>query len=499
MRTDCTGCFRQVSSTRICRLNYFELLGLSREPFSNSPDPAFFYESKSHAQCLHRLEIAIRLRRGLNVCMGEVGAGKSTLCRALIQQLDKDNTIVSHLILDPHFSTAQEFLASLHTRFLEEAPPVDASHWELTEAVKNHLFQNVLKNEKILVLIVDEGQKLSSECLEVLRELLNYETNDSKLLQVVVFAQNEFAAVLANLPNFQDRVNELCHLTPLGFKETKALIRHRLRLAGTTRKFFTWSAYWAMHRASRGHPRKIMHLGHKVLLSLIMNNRSKATRSMIAACAKAHSCKTGYKPHVLLILAACFFIFLTLLPKGLENDRANEPEKLSATGVNSAMRSFSEHRERIAGFSHPDLESTENKSTAKSTDVPDIAEQNQGSEGSSLAVTVTPLPDEAPKNPPSADTDSERVFPGSRFYIQVGGFQNRDNALLMFSSLREKYNLAGLIQIEYKGKQWFIVYIDHFEHPAQAMERAHFFKEREGMETVVVEVAGVRYRLVRKD
>lgn len=477
-------------------MNYFELLGLSREPFSNSPDPAFFYESENHAQCLHRLEIAIRLRRGLNVCLGEVGAGKSTLCRALIQQLDKDNTIVSHLILDPHFSTAQEFLTSLHTRFLGEAPPVNASHWELTEAIKNHLFQDVLKNKKNLVLIVDEGQKLSPECLEVLRELLNYETNDSKLLQVVIFAQNEFSAVLADLPNFQDRVNELYHLTPLEFKETKALIRHRLRLAGTTKKLFTWSAYWAIHRASQGHPRKIMHLGHKVLLSLIMNNRSKATRSVIAACAKAHSCKTGYKPHVLLILAACFFIFLTLLPRGLEHDRANGPEKLSAAGVNSTMPSFSEHRERIAGFSHPDLESTETKSTAKSTDV---AEQSQNNAGPSLAVTVPPLPDEAPKNPPSADTDSGRVFPGSRFYIQVGGFQNRDNALLMFSSLRKRYTLAGLMHVEYKGKQWFIVYIDHFEHPAQAMERAKFFKEREGMEAVVVEVADVRYRLVRND
>lgn len=264
-------------------MEYYKLLGLTREPFSNSPDPAFFFESASHAQCLHRLEIAIRLKRGLNICLGEIGSGKSTLCRVLLQQLAADADMTVHFILDSTFGSPLEFLQVLHRHFLGTASPRDATRWELTDALREHLFREVQDNGKILVLVIDEGQKLSVDCLEVLRELLNYETNNAKLLQVVIFAQNEFQDVLNATPNFTDRINELCQLVPLGFWETVSMIQHRLQLAGTSRSFFTWPAYWAMYKVTGGHPRKIMHLGHHVLLNLIVSNAKQVTKAMVVS------------------------------------------------------------------------------------------------------------------------------------------------------------------------------------------------------------------------
>src|SRR3990172_4005701 len=98
-------------------MDYFQILNLEREPFSNSPEPDFFFQSNLHLACLQKLELAIRLRRGLNVIVGEVGTGKTTLCRQLIlnfSQTDEDRKeIETHLILDPSFSNAQEFLSNL--------------------------------------------------------------------------------------------------------------------------------------------------------------------------------------------------------------------------------------------------------------------------------------------------------------------------------------------------------------------------------------------------
>ena len=98
-------------------MEYFKLLQLDREPFSNSPDPGFFYESAQHKDCIQKLEIALRLRRGLNVVTGEVGTGKTTLCRQLIRRFDQDLDCETHLVLDPSFKTPLEFLVTVAGMF----------------------------------------------------------------------------------------------------------------------------------------------------------------------------------------------------------------------------------------------------------------------------------------------------------------------------------------------------------------------------------------------
>jgi general secretion pathway protein A len=262
-------------------MDYFRIRNLKQEPFSSSPDPDFFFESTVHLACLQQLEIAIRLRRGLNVVLGDVGTGKTTLCRELIRRFSETpedrNEIETHLLLDPSFSTPGEFLGALASIFGLASTGGPQTEWQLKEEIKNFLFQKGVDENKTIVLIIDEGQKLSEFCREILRELLNYDTNEKKLLQIVIFAQNEFRQILAEHQNFADRVNQCYLLAPLNFRETREMIRFRLARAGQEgRSLFTLPALWAVYRMTRGYPRRIITLCHHVLLAAIIGDRRRA-------------------------------------------------------------------------------------------------------------------------------------------------------------------------------------------------------------------------------
>lgn len=264
-------------------MDYFKILNLKKEPFSNSPEPEFFYQSVKHLGCLQKLELAIRLRRGLSVVVGDVGTGKTTLCRQLILKFaasDEDRKqIETHLLLDPSFTTPLEFLSAVALSFGVSSIGSDVSEWQLKENIKNYLFQKGVDEGKIVVLIVDEGQKLPSFCLEILREFLNYETNEYKLLQIVVFAQGEFERTLKEHRYFADRVNFYYLLKPLNFRETRGMVKFRIEKASdkdSAPPFFTYSGLWALYLATGGYPRKIVTLCHQVILALIIQNKSKA-------------------------------------------------------------------------------------------------------------------------------------------------------------------------------------------------------------------------------
>jgi general secretion pathway protein A len=273
-------------------MDYFRIFNLDREPFSNSPEPEFFFPSAKHLSCLQQLELSIRLRRGLNVVMGDVGTGKTTLCRELIlrfTETEEDRRDVqTHLLLDPAFSSPREFLSMVAVTFGLPAADATESEWQLKESIKNDLLRKGVDEKKTVVLIIDEGQKLPEFCLEILREFLNYETNENKLLQIVIFAQNEFMEMLKARANFADRINLLYDLKPLNFKEMKAMIRFRLEKAGRSVEdshAFTLPALWAVYRATGGYPRKVVTLCHQVILALIVKNQKKAGWSLVRSCA----------------------------------------------------------------------------------------------------------------------------------------------------------------------------------------------------------------------
>ncbi len=319
-------------------MDYFSILNLKKEPFSNSPDPEFFFHSRQHLDCLQKLELSLLLRRGLNVIIGEVGTGKTTLCRQLIRRFAQKEEIETHLILDPHFVNASEFLATV-TKLLVGKKPVAGSHdWQIKEHIKQDLFRKGVDQKKTVVLIIDEGQKIPAFCLEILREFLNYETNEYKLLQIVIFAQKEFENTVRKYPNFADRINLYHQLKPLSFNDTRLMIKFRLEKSNNSRRklnLFTHPALWAIYRITGGYPRKIINLCHQSILSMIIQNRSKSSYFLVRACARRVFPEESRRRKIIVagaaLAGAAAVLVLSLLPldgiialpsRGVQNIRA---------------------------------------------------------------------------------------------------------------------------------------------------------------------------------
>ena len=262
-------------------MSYFNELGLKEEPFSTSPDPNFFYQSREHGSALRRLEIAIRLKRGLSLILGDVGVGKTTLSRILMQSFHDENKFIFHMILNPNYKSEFQFLNSLARRF-----GIDGdlrSSMDCQDAIERYLFQKGVDEDKTVVLLIDEGQKLSLPFLEILRTLLNYETNKYKLLQLIIMAQLELLPKIKHVRNFTDRVSLKYTINPLGKEDTKKLILFRLRQAGLDnfRDVFTDDAMDEIYKCSLGYPRRIALLCHDALENLIIEGKKIVDKELV--------------------------------------------------------------------------------------------------------------------------------------------------------------------------------------------------------------------------
>ncbi len=246
---------------------------MNKEPFSTSPDPYFFYPSISHKQAIQRLEIAIRLKRGLSVILGDVGIGKTTLARALIQELHSTNGAITHMILDPTYDSEFQFITTLAKLFGIKYS--FRSTLDYKEAIERFLFKKCVNEGHIITLIIDEGQKMSLSTLELLRTLLNYETNEYKLLQLVIMGQMELLPKLQRIHNFSDRISLKYILNPLDVNETKNMIEFRLKQAGASsgKEVFTEKAILLVYQYTQGYPRKIAALCHNLLEELVMKDK----------------------------------------------------------------------------------------------------------------------------------------------------------------------------------------------------------------------------------
>jgi general secretion pathway protein A len=262
-------------------MSYFKVLGLEKEPFSTSPDPEFFYRSISHDTAIKRLEIALRLRRGLSLILGDVGTGKTTLSRTLLQLFKDEPDFIFHMVLDPSFKSEFQFLLSLVKAF--SIAPAFKSTLDFKEALEKYLFQKGVEENKTIVLLIDEGQKLSAENLEVLRTLLNFETNEYKLLQLIIMAQVELLPRIRRIRNFMDRISLKYTINPLDENETAEMIKFRLRQAGYNgqNSLFTDGAIRLIYQQSLGYPRRIAMLCHDALEMLVMREKTLVDEDII--------------------------------------------------------------------------------------------------------------------------------------------------------------------------------------------------------------------------
>jgi general secretion pathway protein A len=255
-------------------MSYYTVFNLDKEPFSTSPDPSFFYRSQSHASALKRLEIAIRLRRGLSLIIGDVGTGKTTLSRALLQAFEGENNFIFHMILDPNYKSEFQFLSSLIKMFGMKTG--FRSTLDYKDIIEKYLFQKGVEENKTIVLLIDEGQKLNFNQLELLRMLLNYETNEYKLLQLVILSQVELLPRLRKVRNFMDRIALKYLINPLDESETRQMIAFRLKQAGYNglTPLFTEDAIRLIYECTQGYPRRIALLCHNCLEASIIKERS---------------------------------------------------------------------------------------------------------------------------------------------------------------------------------------------------------------------------------
>jgi len=262
-------------------MSYYTVFQLEKEPFSTSPDPEFLFQSAAHKSVLNRLEIAIRLKRGLSIVLGDVGIGKTTLSRALFQTFAEDQDFIFHMILDPDFKSEYQFLAHLTKLF--GVTPFFRSTIDLRDAIEKYLFKKNVDENKTVVVLIDEGQKLSLAYLEILRTLLNYETNDQKMLQLVIMAQMELLPRIIKIKNFMDRVSFKYIINPLDEFETTQLIQFRLQQAGyrNEKSLFTPEAVRKIFESSQGYPRRIAMICHDALEQLIIKDREVVTADLI--------------------------------------------------------------------------------------------------------------------------------------------------------------------------------------------------------------------------
>lgn len=286
-------------------MSYFKVLGFEKEPFSTSPDPEFFYLSKEHEIALTNILIELRLKRGLSVILGDVGTGKTSLSRKLIQELKEREDFIFHIILDPFFENENLFLTSLVRNFEVNNNLKDSTSstiLDLRESLERFLFQKGVTENKTVTLIIDEAQKLNEGSLEVLRVLLNYETNEFKLLQIVLLGQLELHSKIINIPNFFDRIGFKYTLNPLDFDETKEMIEFRVRQAGykANMRLFLDEATREIYQYSRGYPRQITMLCHKTLRNLVLKNKSVVDAAFVGEIGE-EEIKSGWRRKDILL------------------------------------------------------------------------------------------------------------------------------------------------------------------------------------------------------
>ncbi|MFA6985482.1 MAG: AAA family ATPase [Arenimonas sp.] len=265
---------------------YLSHYGLSEPPFAITPDPRFVFLSERHRDALAHLMYGIGQggSGGFVQLTGEVGTGKTTLCRLVLEQLPENVRVA--LVLNPK-QTPLELLETVCEELHIVAPGKRRSLKTQIDSLNEYLLQAYAENLRV-VLIIDEAQELSRELLEQVRLLTNLETSTQKLLQIVLLGQPELRETLARpaLRQLSQRITARYHLTPLRAQETGAYLRHRFTVAGASAFPFEEAAVRRLHELSGGVPRLLNVLGERALLAGYVHGRNRIDAGLINLAAR---------------------------------------------------------------------------------------------------------------------------------------------------------------------------------------------------------------------
>ena len=273
---------------------YTSYFGLTEKPFTITPDPRYLYMSTRHGEALAHLVYGVTESDGFIQLTGEVGTGKTTLIRSLLQQLPENTDIA--LILNPQLS-AREFLAAISNELNVANASEDQSLKTLIDGLNEHLLAAHAAGRRT-ILVVDEAQNLAAEVLEQVRLLTNLETSRQKLLQIILIGQPELRDLLArnDLRQLAQRITARYHLEPLTREEGVHYIEHRLKIAGAVGELFTPRAKRDIYKLSKGIPRLINVICDRALLGAYVREQNRVDHKLVRQAASEIAGRTRTLP-----------------------------------------------------------------------------------------------------------------------------------------------------------------------------------------------------------
>lgn len=260
-------------------MHYEPYFDLKSTPFSISPDPRYLFLTPQHREALAHLLYGVNSQGGFVMLTGEVGAGKTTMCQCLLEQLP-ENTDVAY-ILNPKLRP-REFLAAFCDELKLDYDASSTSLKYFIDLISRHLLQSHSKGRNT-VLMVDEAQNLSADLIEHLRLLTNLETHEKKLLQILLIGQPELRDMVdrPELKQVAQRITARFHLYPLNKSEIAAYVKHRLKIAGAKRPLFKEQALKRLWGYTRGVPRLINIICDRALLGACVSGHAKVSREIL--------------------------------------------------------------------------------------------------------------------------------------------------------------------------------------------------------------------------
>lgn len=333
---------------------YKEYFGLKELPFSIAPDPHYLYMSGNHREALAHLLYGIKSDNGFVLLTGDVGAGKTTVCRCLLEQLPENVKIA--FILNPKV-TVEELLATIWDEFRVAYPVINNSNKDFIDNINEYLLDSYSKGERT-ILILEEAQNLSPDVLEQIRLLTNLETNERKLLQIIMVGQPELNEVLSRpeLRQLNQRITARYHLGPLTKKEVASYVLHRLEVAGVNRKLFPASTIDRLFHLSGGIPRMINLLCDRALLGTYVQGNdmvdistlNKAAREVFGVTAREDKRKIGWVVAILLLIACVVAVVVAYYNLRTKKVEAKPPETPKLNVLDLPVGLSDENSEKLA-------------------------------------------------------------------------------------------------------------------------------------------------------